>query len=458
MTWVLVAAMAVIAAVALLLPLRKTRRETVARSAYDMEIYRDQLAELDRDQARGLIGETEAKAARTEIARRMLAADREEKPQASARSSRPLAVALTALAPAVAIALYLGFGAPSIPSMPFAERAPDAESQDMVRRVATLAERLQKNPDDLNGWALLARSLTALDRLSEATTAWRRALALSGNAPEYAGALAENLVRAGNGTVSPEARDLFARVRAAAPFDPRAMFYEGLAQSQEGDLRGAAQTWTDLIATAPQDAPWLPAVRDRLQQTASAARIDLATITPSAEAQRAAETRTPAPNGPGAADVEAMQRLSPEERIKAIRSMVDNLAARLEKEPNDLEGWRRLGRAWRVLGEHAKAAEALSKAAALAPDRVDVLSDYAGALLDQSQSGALPAEFIAVMRRILAVDPDYPDALWFVGLAEAEAGNRNQAATLWQKLLAQLPPDSREHAEIKQRLDGLKTN
>src|SRR6185295_11344906 len=116
------------------------------------------------------------------------------------------------------------------------------------------------------------------------------------------------------------------------------------------------------------------------------------------------------------------------------------------------EGWRRLGRAWMVLGEREKSKAAYAKAAELAPDRVEVLSDYAGALFDGVQGDDLPPDFVAVLRRILALEPDHPDALWFVGLAEAKAGHRDTAAQLWENLLGTLPPDSREYAEVKGRL------
>jgi cytochrome c-type biogenesis protein CcmH len=148
--------------------------------------------------------------------------------------------------------------------------------------------------------------------------------------------------------------------------------------------------------------------------------------------------------------------MAPEERQQAIRGMVENLAARLEAEPDDVDGWRRLGRAQLVLGERDKAKAAYAKAAALAPDRVEVLSDYAGVLFDEASSDALPPEFVAVLRRILAIEPDHGDALWFVGLAEAKAGNRDAAAQLWERLLGRLPPDSREYEEVKQRLADLR--
>jgi cytochrome c-type biogenesis protein CcmH len=460
-TWLIIVALAAAAAAVLLVPLLRSNREAASRADYDREVYRDQLAELDRDKARGIVGEDEAKSARAEIARRMLATERADNGATPAQpSSRSFAIAIAAAAPVLAVALYVATGSPEIPGLPLASRhvgdVGGAEARnELVQRVATLAQRLQQNPDDLEGWLLLARSLTALERHAEAVTAWRQVMRLTGGDAGHAGSLAESLIQSANGVVTPEARAALERVRAEQPFDARTLFYLGLAEAQAGNAAAALQTWTDLIAVSPENAPWLAPVRERVRQTAAEARIDPATVKPSAAALRFAAAARQAPRGPSAADVEAMQRMSPEERQQAIRGMVEGLAARLEAQPDDAEGWRRLGRAWRTLGERDKAKAAYAKAAELMPERVDVLSDYAGVLLAGVDGETLPPDFIAVMRRILALDPDHGDALWFTGLAAAQAGNKAEAAARWEKLLARLPKESREHGEVKQRLDRL---
>ena len=459
MTWIVILVLAAIAVAVLILPLFRGKSNAASRAVYDREVYRDQLAELERDRARGLIDAAEVEAARTEIARRMLATEREDGAAPVKSGARPLALAAAIAAPILALGLYVAFGSPHIPDAPFASRtASDNGAKahaELTQRVATLAERLQKSTDDIEGWNLLARSLAALERYSEAVTAWRQIVRLSGGNPDATSALGESLVHAADGVVTPEAREVFERVRGMAPFDARAMFYLGLAEAQAGNGTAALQIWIDLAAVSPENAPWMPTVRARIRQTAEESRIDPASIKPSEAAQRFAAQR-PAPRGPSAADAEAMQRMAPEEQQKAIRGMVESLAARLEAQPNDIDGWRRLGRARLVLGERDKARAAYAKAAELAPDRVDVLSDYAGVLLDEAKGDDLPPEFVALLRRILAIDPDHGDALWFVGLAEAKAGHRDEAAQMWERLLGRLPPDSQEYEEVKQRLADLR--
>lgn len=462
MMWVAIGLMTAVAIAALLLPLWRRLAPAQPRAVYDLEVYRDQLTEIDRDLARGLIGEAEAKAARTEIARRALAASAASEaavPEAPRRPAPNLAFIAAALAPLLAAALYLQVGSPGLPGQPLAARLTDARVEATNRDrelLAQLEARLRERPDDLQGWQLLARSYTTLGRAEDAVAAWRQVRRIAPGRPEFAGALGEALVQAASGTVTPEALSLFESVTQFDPGDPRARFYIGLAFAQSGDARTALQTWTDLVAISPPDAPWLQAVRSQITGVALEAKIDPKSLTPSAEAKALAERNaTMASRPPG--DAEAIARLPAGEREQMIRGMVESLAARLETQPDDLEGWRRLGRARRVLGEVDKSVEAYAKAAALAPKNVDVLSDYAGALFArQPQGEKLPPEFVGVMKRILDLDSNNGDALWFVGLAEAEAGRRAAAVALWQRLVERLPAGSPERQEVQAQIDRLK--
>jgi cytochrome c-type biogenesis protein CcmH len=299
--------------------------------------------------------------------------------------------------------------------------------------------------------------LGGIGRHAEAVQAWRRVMQLSNDAPEYAAQFGESLTMATSGAVTPEALAQFERARAADPQDARARFYIGLARVQAGDPRAGLQVWVDMVAGAPADAPWLAEVRARIAQTAREAGIDPATIAPSPEARAQAAARPPAPpRAPAPPDGQALGNIPPEQRAQ-IRGMVEGLAARLESSPDDLDGWRRLGRSWLVLGERDRARAAYARAAALAPDNVAVLADYAQTWTDELDEGQpLPAEYAALMRRILALDPDFPEALWSVGLAEMAAGNRAAAIALWERLVAHLPAGSPQAAAIRARIEQLR--
>ncbi|MBL4720737.1 MAG: tetratricopeptide repeat protein, partial [Alphaproteobacteria bacterium] len=160
----------------------------------------------------------------------------------------------------------------------------------------------------------------------------------------------------------------------------------------------------------------------------------------------------PAPSREQVADA---QNMSAEDRSAMIKSMVERLAERLESEPEDIEGWTRLARSYNVLGKPEKARDALAKAVEGAPNNVELLVLYARAARatngDQNTSESLTA-----LRKALTLQPKNIEALWFVGDAEAKAGNTNTARTLWRRALTALPENTPDHAAFEKRLNTLK--
>lgn len=462
MIWVLTGAITLATMAALLWPIVRPRAAARARAEYDMEIYRDQLAEVDRDLARGQIGEAEAKAARAEIGRRLIAAaDAAREAPVVASGWRKVAVVLGVALPLAGLALYADRGSPEQPGQPLAERRMQGPSEGELelRRVAdfarTMRERAARDPNDLEAWVRLAQATQALNLPGEALAAWRKADELAGSPPEIAGPLGEVAVAVADGTVTPEAERAFGRVLAASPGDPRARYYTGLAKLQGGRAREAVQAWFDLLSASPPDAPWVGPVRARLDEVAREARIDLRTLRPSAGNPRAEITLGPPSVVPPGG--EAIAALPPDARAAAIRTMVEGLAARLEAQPDDLDGWRRLARAWRVLGESEKALAAYARTAAIVPDRADVLGDYADALLDLvPETERLPEPGRVAVARLLDLEPANPTALWLAGQDAALAGNRLAATALWQRLMAAIPANSPARADLARRIEALK--
>jgi cytochrome c-type biogenesis protein CcmH len=350
----------------LLVPLLLRRQRAESREAYNLAVYRDQLAEIDRDRARGLLNAEQAEAARAEIGRRILALP--PAPAApSAAGTAPFAVATIAvLLPFAAWMLYAWLGSPALPDQPFAERAaattPVAEAAphpDIGEALAKLSAHLQEHPDDLTGWLLLARAELRLGHYPESVKAYRHAADLSGHRAEIVGDWGEAQVLAADGTVTPAAREAFEAGLGDTETAPRARYYLALGQLQHGDTKGALQAWVDLAADAPADAEWLPLVRQRVAEAAASLGVDPASLKTSSGMPSQAAV---------AATAQASANSSPEERRAMILAMVGNLAARLEKEPDDVEGWARLGRSYMVLNQPDKAREAYARALKLKPD------------------------------------------------------------------------------------------
>ena len=176
-----------------------------------------------------------------------------------------------------------------------------------------------------------------------------------------------------------------------------------------------------------------------------------------AEARLAAlRARDAEPAGPDADDVAAAADMTTEDRSAMIRSMVGKLAARLEENPDDLEGWLRLAQSWQVLGEYQKAADALGRAVGLSPDDAVLLGDYGRAIIEATPDAAMiPEQATAVFGRALEIDPDHREALWFTGYAAAQAGDVDTARSQWTHLLSLLPTGTADHTAVQQALEAL---
>ncbi|MEW6254967.1 MAG: c-type cytochrome biogenesis protein CcmI [Pseudomonadota bacterium] len=343
------ALMTALAVMAVLWPLSRRRDLRAAREA-DLAVYKDQLAELERDSASGRLTGEQAEAARVEVARRMIAAaDGVGEPvSASPRRRRIAAVVALVLIPAVGAGLYLKLGAPNVPDMPLSARlSAPPDGSDVAILVRRVEDHLAANPNDGRGYELLAPVYLKLGRMDDAVRAYAQAIRLLGPTADRQAALGEALVVRDEGLVGQDAVRAFQAAAALDPAAPKARYFLGLAAEQDGRSQDAAMIFRQMEADAPPNAPWLPMVRAALARNGGAPSVAPA----------------PAP-GPGAADVAAAAQLSGADRSAMIQGMVDRLQARLNAEPKDLDGWLRLARAWRVLGDEAKMRAALDQARA----------------------------------------------------------------------------------------------
>ena len=366
--WITFAVLTALVLVALLSPLRpRAKSGDVERASFDLAVYRDQLAELERDQKAGLIPDTEADAARNEVSRRILAAQAELATEA--KTSRPvpawLSIATVVAVPLIALGGYLQIGRPDLPAQPLQARIDGAvANQDMAAMVRQVEQHLEQKPNDARGWMVLAPAYKRIGRYDDAANAYRKALAISGPDADLMTDMGESLVLANNGLVSNEAQEVFEAVQQAAPKHMKARFYVALAHQQEGRTADAIAGWTAMLAESAPDAPWRAAV----EQQISSAGGQL----PKAPALAAGQMpKAPAlaggqmPKGPVLSEeqIQQGQEMSANDRTAMIRSMVEGLDERLTEDGADIDAWLRLIRARMVLGEKDKAVDALNRAA-----------------------------------------------------------------------------------------------
>jgi len=405
--WLVLTIMTSAAAVLVSAPFIRRFGRPQAESAGDIEVYRDQLKEVESELRQGLIDDTHAETARVEIKRRALAAGRMEQPVMPklSQDERNFAViCVTGIVVLGSVGLYAATGNPDLPSMrgsgaaqraSFAgepstleslaaatpalasenQRQPRSQAglppvDEMIQR---LAARLLRNPKDAEGWRTLGWSYLSIGRFPEAGEAYAKAIELSPNVAEIRSARIEALVRSADGVVTTDANRAIEDTLQLDPKDARARFFKGLAKEQGGDKTSALTDWTELLKDVNSDEPWLPDLRNRITGLERDLGVD-AGARPAApkpaitggllerlRAPGAWQTSQALEKGPSPEDVQTAEAMPATERSAMIRGMVDGLASRLEQSPRDADGWIKLIRSRIVLGETELARQALAR-------------------------------------------------------------------------------------------------
>ena len=252
-TVVFLLAAAVLLAVVLILilpPLLRGARETPpeagGRSAANLAIYRDQLAELERDRTAGTLADAEYEQAREELRRRLL----EERVAGEAaapgvrRSPRSALILLFAL-PLFAATGYAWLGQPQALD-PIHTQA-RLDPQEIEAMLGKLKARLDAQPDDLKGWVMLARSYKTLGRYVEAAEAYGRGGALVDNDATLLLDYADVLVQLNDGRFAGRPEQLIAQALKLDPDEPQALFLAGAAAGEREDYAAVVRYWERLL-------------------------------------------------------------------------------------------------------------------------------------------------------------------------------------------------------------------
>lgn len=326
----------------------------------------DQLDEIQRDLDRRVISKSEAAAAQQEIKRRILAAARRATTGriADNTSGRGALFLAGVFVPLVAVGYYALMGSPEISSQAFADRqAERAEQQKITELTDKLYARLTSEPDGgaSEGWMLLGQTYYRMGEYERAAAAFETVTSRQDATSATFSMLAEALVSAEQGIVTPKAETAIDRAIALDPGNPAGVFYKSMAKAQKGEEPSAHALLLSHLEAADGFAPWMEAFvaqANQIAQTLGRDPISLADYAPIANGVA----------GPTADDVAAAGEMSADDRGAFIRSMVERLAARLEENPEDLDGWLRLANAYRVLGEQPQAVTAYERASTLLSD------------------------------------------------------------------------------------------
>lgn len=388
--WVIICAIALLSGLALVAPLWRATK-TKESGHEDVALYRAQLAEVDRDLARGVLAEDEAARTRTEIARRLLAADQAAGAvmgNASLGLSRGAGVAVLATTIALAVGIYVALGAfdstGPYPDLSRADRIaagnalranrlsqPEAEAAygtegavlaeippDYLAMIEQLRAVVPQNPDELQGWELLALHEARIGNYAAASRAQEQVLRLKGDAVTVADriGLLDRLVTATNGYVTPQAEQVMLQVLEIDPRNVPARYYAGLlyAQTDRPDL--ALRLWRGVLESGDPQGLYVALANAQIADVAFAAgtEFDPASITPRGP--------VPAARGPSDEDIAAAADMSSEDRAQMIAGMVSQLSERLASEGGPASDWARLITALGVLNETGRAQMILDEA------------------------------------------------------------------------------------------------
>lgn len=285
MIWIAPVLLTALVLVGLLLPLRRRGAEGPPRAAYDQAVYRDQLTELDRDIARGLLAPSEVAGTRLELQRRLLAVENDPAPSPPQRVSRSHALVIAVMVTASAAAVYLTIGAPGLPDMPYASRqAPGGDDPQKLAELADALEaRLQGSAGNVEGWMLLGRTAAGLGQWPRATNAYLQAMLRGAPGAAPIAAYGEALAMQAQGVVTPAAKQAFVTALATEPGFPIARYYLALADAQAGDANAAIAGWMALAAELADNAEARGVLAQRIAETAAAAKLPVPKLPPGAK-------------------------------------------------------------------------------------------------------------------------------------------------------------------------------
>lgn len=341
---------------------------------HDIAVFKDQLGEIDRDLKRGVLNEADADSARAEVSRRLIEANAQAE-QASAEGSgkslalftrRAAAVFTIVMIPAVAAISYSLKGNPNMPDQPLQARVEAQQRTTDNSQVLNLVEQVEThlsgNPDDAEGWEVVAPVYQRLGRFDNAARAFENIVRLRGESERRLSDLGEAIVLSQEGVITKRAQELFERAQELEPRAIRPRFFLALGLNQESKFQDAITAWENLLEEATPESAWAPGALDQLNLARS--ELDL----PPAEPMNAATE---------------ILSMSADEQREMISTMVEGLAARLEDEPDNLPDWQRLIRSYVVLERKQAAQAALKKANGIFEadqGARDILSDLASGL------------------------------------------------------------------------------
>ena len=317
-------------------------------------------------------------------------------------------------------------------------------NQDL-KKLNELLLKSKVDPSNLNVLLNLASTASRLNKNDLEISSLNKILSIK-NTPKLKSLLAQAIVRKADGQVTSKAQKLINEALIGNPLDPGANFLYGLAQSQIGNEEEALKIWFKLYKITKDSDTWKDDLETNIRSAAKNLGISNKVL------QDKFKTSLDFKNS----ITQNILNLNEETQKIKINQMVDQLAKRLTKSKNDLNGWLKLYRSYKVLNDKEKAINAIKVAVEISPDEVSLKQMLLKELLPPSVKPNFTSEVKNLINEILIYDSNNIDALFFQGLNAFTEGNKKIASESWRKILSQLPKDSPMKLELLKKLKSIK--
>ncbi len=422
----------------------------ISSNRLNAAIHRDQLVALEADLARGAISQQDFEATRDELQLRLL----DDTQSFEAVHNTPVkrfwtgqrtALVIALSTPVIAVGFYLQLGAPSaINPPPMVSQVTDPQ---ILKMVTALETRMKDDPGNLKGWVMLARTYKAIGRLDESVQAYEKAGKEVSSNPDLLIDYAEVLgMQAGN-QLSGKPSELINAALKLNPLHPMGLMMAGVVSFEQSDFAGAVAQWQKLLTLVEPNSEDAQQINANIEQARSkggmAQSSPAAPSTSNSSNNNSSNSLPPVPAGAAAG-------MTPEK----INEMVDRLAARLKNNPDDLAGWARLARAYKVQGRLDEAEQAYKKTGKLLDTDPDLLTQYADLLA--TRNSGFKGKATELIDKALTIAPNHPMALMMAGQAAFQAAQYPKAVAYWERVLAVLPAGSSDATMVKSEITDAK--
>lgn len=447
------------------------------RKNLNIELYEQKKAQLELDYTNGLLDDEARKQAQNEIEHSLIqdaaGSESNELVMLSNANAKILTAVFLVFIPVFSIIVYAFLMPQNYDQVVLGTQTVNSQNDqhsqlsqqqvpDIATMVVSLEKKLKEDPDNLQGWNMLARSYSVTKRYSDAVTAYEKTLQLNKTSaqeiPDLEINYVEALMQAGEKENYKKANAVLTTLLQSNPNNGDALWFKGFLDFEAGNKAQAIENWKHLLTLLPANSEQANVVNTYLnriiveynKELSAEKQIAVRQISPAADPQ--AETSSPAPAAKGPAS--GQQLTGSEDEQAFIANMVARVEQRVKENPQDAASWKKLGKSYDVLGRSVDSANAYAAAVALDNSDIDLLINYSNAVIKTGQTDQLDKARI-VFAQLLDKNTQNADALFLSGTLAAAAGDDQEAKLLWGNLLPLLAKDSPAYKNVERNLRSL---